>query len=282
MGTMRIWFITGASRGLGAKLVETILASGDGVVATARNPAVLVERFGDQPNLLTARLDVTSEEKCRAAVDAALVRFGRIDVLVNNAGFGMLGAIEETSDAEARKLYDTNVFGLLNVTRAVLPAMRLQGAGHIINMSSLGGYQATAGWGIYCSSKAAVEGISEALQRECAPIGIKVMIAMPAFFRSEFLEGNSLVQSETRIENYKATVGAARDYVAMSVSDPGKGQAGCSLDKLAEAIILAVRSDSPPFRLLLGRSALRRVAEKHANVDADVAGWRAVSEMVDG
>jgi len=279
---MRIWFITGASRGLGAKLVETILAEGDGVVATARNPKVLTDRFGDHPSLLAVRLDVTREEDCRAAVAATVARFGRLDVLVNNAGFGMLGAIEESSDAEARLVYDTNVFGLLNVTRAALPVMRGQGGGHIINMSSLGGYQATAGWGIYCSSKAAVEGISEALQREGAPIGIKVMIAMPAFFRSEFLEGNSLLQSEVRIDEYNATVGAARDYVAMSVSDPSKGQGGCSLDRLAEAIIMAVRSDNPPFRLLLGKAALRRVAEKHANVDADVESWRAVSEMVDG
>jgi NAD(P)-dependent dehydrogenase (short-subunit alcohol dehydrogenase family) len=279
---MRIWFITGASRGLGARLVETILGAGDGVVATARDPGVLTGRFGDHPNLLAARLDVTVETECHAAVEAALERFGRIDVLVNNAGFGMLGAIEETSDAEARMLYDTNVFGLLNVTRAVLPVMRRQGAGHIVNMSSLGGYQATAAWGIYCSSKAAVEGISEALQREGAPIGIRVMIAMPAFFRSEFLEGNSLVLADSRIDDYRATVGVARDYVAMAVNDPGKGQAGCSLEKLAEAIMTAVRSDNPPFRLLLGKSALKRVAEKHANVDADVESWRDLSEMVDG
>lgn len=279
---MRIWFITGASRGLGAKLVETLLAAGDSVVATARDPAVLERRFGSRPNLLTARLDVTDEAQCKDALKAALARFGRIDVLVNNAGFGMLGAIEETSDAEARRLYDTNVFGLLNVTRATLPVMRRQKGGTIINMSSLGGYQATAGWGIYCSSKAAVEGISEALQRECTPLGIRVMIATPAFFRSEFLEGSSLVESEARIPDYHATVGAARDYVARSVNEAGFGQAGCSLDRLAEAIMMAVASDTPPFRLLLGASALKRVMEKHANVDADMESWRDVSLMVDG
>jgi NAD(P)-dependent dehydrogenase (short-subunit alcohol dehydrogenase family) len=279
---MRIWFITGASRGLGAKLVETVLASGDGVVATARDPSRLAEHFGNHPDMLALRLDVTREGECRAAAEQAVARFGRIDVLVNNAGFGMLGAIEESSDVEARRLYDTNVFGLLNVTRAVLPVMRRQGGGAIVNMSSLGGYQATAGWGIYCSSKAAVEGISEALQRELAPLGIRTMIAMPAFFRSDFLEGSSLVQSEARIDDYRDTVGVARDYVARSVADSTQGQAGCSLEKLAEAIIMAVRADNPPFRLLLGKAALKRVAEKHANVDADLEGWRAVSEMVDG
>jgi NAD(P)-dependent dehydrogenase (short-subunit alcohol dehydrogenase family) len=279
---MRIWFITGASRGLGAELAAAILAAGDAVVATARNPGAIMERFGHHPNLLAVRQDVTVEADGHAAAAAAVARFGRIDVLVNNAGYGLLGAIEESSADEVERLYRTNVFGLLNATRAVLPHMRRRRSGHIVNMSSLGGYQATAAWGIYCSSKAAVEGISEALQREGAPLGIKVTIAMPAFFRSEFLEGNSLVFTEARIDDYRETVGVARDYVMAAVSDPSTGQAGCSLQKLAEAIIGAVGGDNPPFRLLLGKAALRRVAEKHANVDADLENWRSVSEAVDG
>jgi NAD(P)-dependent dehydrogenase (short-subunit alcohol dehydrogenase family) len=279
---MRIWFITGASRGLGAELVASLLAAGEGVVATARRPEALGEQFGAPANLLAVRQDVTIEREAGAAVAAAIEQFGRIDVLVNNAGYGMLGAIEESTDEEARKLYDTNVFGLLNTTRAVLPRLRAQGAGHIINLSSLGGYQATAGWGIYCSSKAAVEGISEALVRELAPLGIRVTIVAPAFFRSDFLEGSSLVLTEAKIDAYRDTVGAARDYVAASVNIPGAGQAGCSLAVLADAIRQVVDAPEPPLRLMLGKAALRRVAEKHANVDADIAKWRTLSEAADG
>jgi len=278
---MRIWFITGASRGLGAELVRAALKGGDMVVATARNPQTLTDSFGDHPNLLPLRLDVTVEAEARAAIDAAIQKFGRLDVLVNNAGYGLLGAIEESSADDVEQLYRTNVFGLLNVTRSAMPHLRAQRSGHVINISSLGGYQATAAWGIYCSSKAAVEGISEALQRECAPLGIKVTIATPAFFRSEFLEGSSLILTDTKIDDYQATVGAARDYVAMSVGDPSAGQVGCSLQKLAEAIRLVVETENPPMRLLLGKAALKRIAEKHANVDGDLETWRSVSEMVD-
>jgi NAD(P)-dependent dehydrogenase (short-subunit alcohol dehydrogenase family) len=279
--SLRIWFITGASRGLGAELVVAALAVGDAVVATARNPQSLTERFGEQPNLLPLRLDVTVEADAKAAIDAAMARYGRLDVLVNNAGYGLLGAIEESSAAEVERIYRTNVFGLLNVTRAALAVFRRQRSGHIINISSLGGYQATAAWGIYCSSKAAVEGISEALHRECAPLGIKVTIATPAFFRSDFLAGSSLVLTETKLDDYHATVGAARAYVSGVAADPDAGQVGCSVEKLAEAVRMVVDSDDPPLRLLLGQAALIRVAEKHANVDTDLANWRAVSEMVD-
>jgi NAD(P)-dependent dehydrogenase (short-subunit alcohol dehydrogenase family) len=278
---MRIWFITGASRGLGAELVRAALKAGDKVAATARNPQMLTDRFGDHPNLLPLRLDVTVEAEAQGAIDATVKRFGRLDVLVNNAGYGLLGAIEESSAQDVEQLYRTNVFGLLNVTRAAMPHLRAQRSGHVINISSLGGYQATAAWGISCSSKAAVEGISEALQRECAPLGIKVTIATPAFFRSEFLEGSSLILTDTKIDDYQATVGTARDYVAMSVSDPGAGQVGCSLEKLGEAIRSVVDAENPPMRLLLGKAALKRIAEKHANVDGDLETWRSVSEMVD-
>lgn len=163
---MRIWFFTGASRGLGAELVRAALKAGDKVAATARNSKNLIDRFGDHPNLLPRRLDVTVGAQARDAIGATVERFGRLDVLVNNAGYGLLGAIEESSAEDVEQLYRTNVFGPLNVTRAALPQFRAQRAGHINNISSLGGYQATAGWGIYCSSKAAVEGISEALARE--------------------------------------------------------------------------------------------------------------------
>jgi NADP-dependent 3-hydroxy acid dehydrogenase YdfG len=161
----RVWMITGASRGLGAQVAKTVLANGDLVIATARRKES-IELTENRENTLALSMDVTDEAQVKGAVLAAKERFGRIDVLVNNAGYGLLGAIEESSPEEIEAIYRTNVFGLLHVTRAVLAVMRGQGSGHILNMSSLGGYQASAGWGIYGSTKFAVEGITEALYAE--------------------------------------------------------------------------------------------------------------------
>jgi NADP-dependent 3-hydroxy acid dehydrogenase YdfG len=161
--TGKVWFITGASRGFGALVAKQALDRGDRVVATARKPQTVTERLGEQPNLLAVKLDVTNEADAQQAVQHAVERFGRIDVLVNNAGYGLLGAVEESSDSEVRAVFGTNVFGLLNVTRAVLPQMRAQRSGHVINISSIGGYSSYQGWGVYGATKFAVEGLSEAL-----------------------------------------------------------------------------------------------------------------------
>jgi NADP-dependent 3-hydroxy acid dehydrogenase YdfG len=155
-GFKRVWFITGASRGIGALIAEAALADGNAVVAAVRNAQAIVERLGEHAALLPVALDVTDEAQAKAAAQAAIEKFGRIDVLVNNAGFGLLGAIEESSDKDVRRMYDTNVFGLLNVTRAVLPTLRAQRSGHVINISSVGGYRAAAGFGAYSSTKVAV------------------------------------------------------------------------------------------------------------------------------
>ena len=178
---MRIWFITGASRGFGALIAEAALAAGDAVVATARDPSTVTARLGSHERLLATRLDVTSEAEAHEAAGQAVKKFGRIDILVNNAGYGLLGAIEEASAAETNKLFATNVFGLLGVTRAVLPHMRRQRSGHIINVSSVGGYAGYPGWGVYGATKFAVEGITEALAGEVAPLGIKVTVVEPGF-----------------------------------------------------------------------------------------------------
>lgn len=155
---MKIWFITGTSRGFGALITTRVLAQGDAVVATARNPKAITERFGEHPNLLSVALDVTDESQATAAVKVAIERFGRIDILLNNAGFGLMGAVEEATVAEIEAVYRTNVFGLLNVTRAVLPSMRQARSGRILNISSIGGYRGAAGFGVYSSTKFAVEG----------------------------------------------------------------------------------------------------------------------------
>ncbi len=185
---MRVWFITGASRGFGALIAEAALKAGDAVVATARDPNTVIRRLGARDRLLATRLDVTSEAEAHEAAGQAVKLFGRIDILVNNAGYGLLGAIEEASAAETANLFGTNVFGVLGVTRAVLPHMRRQRSGHIINVSSVGGYAGYPGWGVYGATKFALEGISEALAGEVAPLGIKVTVVEPGFFRTDFLD----------------------------------------------------------------------------------------------
>ncbi|AZD35581.1 Dehydrogenase [Pseudomonas chlororaphis subsp. aurantiaca] len=272
----RVWLITGASRGIGAKITAAALAHGDAVVATARNAQSISERFGAQPGLLAAQLDVTDEAQARDVAQMAVEHFGRIDVLVNNAGFGLLGAVEEASGDEIRRVYETNVFGLLNVTRGVLPHMRAARSGHVINISSIGGYQSGPGYGVYCSTKFAVEGLSEALHSELAPLGVKVTVVEPGFFRTDFLDGNSLLESPASIVDYSATVGEVRQQAkAYNQQQPGDP------DKLAQAMIALVEAEQPPLRLPLGTDTLGAIAAKNAYVEQETATWRALSASTD-
>ena len=273
---MRTWFITGASRGFGILIARQALAAGDAVVATARNPRQALDAIGDHPNLLVQALDVTDEAQAHDAAAAAVKRFGSIDVLVNNAGFGLLGAIEEASAAEIEAVYRTNVFGLLGVTKAILPHMRRQRSGHILNISSVGGYRSGAGFGIYCSTKFAVEGISEALADEVGPLGIKVTIVEPGYFRTDFLDASSLSVSPLRIADYDATAGATRDRAAeVSHNQPGDPA------KLAPAILLLVASDNPPLRMPFGSDTVAAIAAKNAFVAGEVAAWRDLAVSTD-
>jgi NAD(P)-dependent dehydrogenase (short-subunit alcohol dehydrogenase family) len=273
---MRVWFITGASRGFGALITAQALAAGDAVVATGRDPKSVTARFGNHDRLLAVKLDVTQEDEAQAAVTAALKKFGRIDILVNNAGFGLLGGVEESSAAEVEKLYATNVFGLLNVTRAVLPQMRRQHSGHVINISSVGGYAAYAGWGVYSSTKFAVEGLTEALAIELAPLGIKATVVEPGFFRTDFLDDQSLLKTATRIDDYAATVGAMRDFAhGANHAQPGDPA------KLAVAILALVNAPNPPLRLPLGSDTVAKIAEKNTFVTAETAQWRDLAISTD-
>ncbi|MDD2109764.1 MULTISPECIES: oxidoreductase [Pseudomonas] len=273
---MRTWLITGASRGFGTLIAQQALAAGDAVIATARNPEDIEARLGRHPNLLAVRLDVTREEDALAAVAAGIKHFGQIDVLVNNAGFGVLGAVEETSASETERLFATNVFGLLNVTRAVLPHMRRQRSGHVINISSLGGYQAYMGWGVYGSTKFAVEGISEAMHQELAPLGIKVTVVEPGFFRTDFLDDQSLVKTALELPDYAATVGVMRHYAeAANHAQPGNPA------KLAEALLALANAANPPLRLALGSDAVARIEAKNSAVEQELAQWRDLSLSTD-
>lgn len=272
----RVWLITGASRGIGAVIAEAALADGNAVIAAGRNVDAIAKRLGQSPALLPVALDVTDESQAKAAVVAGLARFGRIDVLVNNAGFGLLGAVEESSDADVRRMYDTNVFGLLNVTRAVLPTLRAQRAGHVINLSSLGGYRSGAGFGAYCSTKFAVEGLTEALHAELTPLGIHATVVEPGYFRTDFLDATSLTVAGTIIDDYDATSGNVRRIASgLNHQQPGDPV------KLAAAMITLVDAPAPPLRLPLGTDALRVIAEKNAYVAAETQAWKTLAQSTD-
>ncbi|WP_282411213.1 oxidoreductase [Pseudomonas sp. PS02303] len=272
----RVWLITGASRGIGARIAAAALANGDAVVATARDASSVTQRFGTQPALLAVSLDVTNEAQGVAVAKAAIEHFGRIDVLVNNAGFGLLGAVEEASADEVRRVYETNVFGLLNITRAVLPYMRAARSGHVINLSSVGGYASGPGFGVYCSTKFAVEGLSEALHAELAPVGVKVTVVEPGYFRTEFLEGNSLVESPSTIADYDSTAGEVRKIAkAVTLNQPGDP------DKLAQAMIILVEAKKAPLRLPLGSDCVAAIEAKNAFVADQLQTWREVSVSTD-
>lgn len=266
---MRVWFITGASRGFGALISQEALAAGDAVVATARDPKTVTAALGEHPNLLPVALDVTDEEQAKLAVRQAIARFGQIDILVNNAGFGLLGAVEEATAQEIEHVYATNVFGLLKVTRAVLPEMRKRRSGHVINMSSVGGYVAFQGWGVYGSTKFAVEGLSEAMAQELAPLGIKVTVVEPGFFRTDFLDAKSLTVSTGIIGDYHETVGAMRTFAAgANHAQPGDPA------RLAKAMIALADAPNPPLRMHFGTDTLARVEAKNAFVAKEMADWR--------
>ncbi|MBD2524699.1 oxidoreductase [Nostoc sp. FACHB-133] len=270
--TQRTWLITGASRGFGAEIAKAVLVTGDRLIATARNQADL-QQFGTNKDVLVLSMDVTDEAQVKAAIATSLEKFGQIDVLVNNAGFGLLGAIEECNAEEVESVYRTNVFGLLNVTRAVLPSMRQHRSGHIINLSSIGGYRSYPGWGIYGSTKFAVEGITEALHYELANLGIHATVVEPGFFRTNFLDGSSLRQSRVQIPDYAQTVGKTRDMaVERNYQQPGDPI------KLAQAILEIVNTNEPPLRLPLGTDTLQAIAQKNAYVEQETAKWRTLSE----
>ena len=272
----KTWFITGASRGFGALIAEEALRQGDNVVATARNPKTVSERLSHQDRLLPLTLDVTSEAQARAAADAAIARFGRIDVLLNNAGFGLLGAVEESSAEDVERVYRTNVFGLLAVTRAVLPHMRRQRAGHVLNISSVGGYAASAGFGVYGSTKFAVEGLTEALALELKPLGIHATVIEPGLFRTDFLDASSLQPSANIIGDYAETAGATRRSAATANhAQPGDPA------KLARALMQVVNAAEPPLRMPFGSDTIRRIEAKNAFVAEELARWRALAVSTD-
>lgn len=270
LSSASVWFITGCSKGLGRALAEAVLEHGHRVVASARDVASLDVLHGDSAHLLRLALDVTDPAAVQAAVAAAHAHFGRIDVLVNNAGYGLAGAVEEVSDEEARAQLETNVFGTLHMVRAVLPAMRAQKSGHILQISSIAGFVGTPGLGIYNASKFALEGYSEALAIELAPLGIHVTLIEPGPFRTDWA-GPSLLTPATAIAAYADT---AHKTIAMlngySGAQPGDPR------KAALAMLAVVGSPEPPLRLPLGALAVARVRQKLAATSDELDAWEQV------
>ncbi len=247
----KTWFVTGTSQGLGLVLVQELLSQGYNVVATARNVAKLKTAVSaTDDNFLPLQMNVISEESVTKAVGLAIKKFGTIDVLVNNAGYGLIGGIEESSHQEVKANFDVNVFGLLHVTRAILPFMRDAKLGHIFNISSVFGLIAGAGWGIYCGTKFALEGLSEALAQEIKPFGIKVTIIEPGYFRTNFLAGGSIAVAARPIAAYHEIEETKRQHSEdIPGNQPGDPQ------KAAEVIIRTAQLSEPPLRLLLGSDA---------------------------
>ena len=268
----KVWFITGASTGFGRLLAEQVLRAGGRVIATARKPEQITDLEREYP--ATARaltLDVTRPSQIEAVAQRAVGAFGRVDVLVNNAGYGIAGGIEETSEAEFLPVFETNVLGLIRVTRAFLPQFRKQRSGHILNLSSMAGLAGSAGWGYYNASKFAVEGFSEALAQEMAPLGVKVTIVEPGPFRTDFL-GRSGVVAARSIPDYAESVGKTREYF---YANAGKQRGDPA--KAVEAMMDIVASPNPPLHLILGAMAYNRFKGKLDKVREEMAAYEGVT-----
>jgi len=271
-----VWLVTGCSTGFGRELATILIGRGYRVVATARDPDKIADLVrGHAQTALAAKLDVDKPADVAAAVKATTDKFGRIDVLVNNAGYGYLSAVEEGEDAEIRAMFETNVFGLAAMTRAVLPVMRAQTSGAIVNISSQGGFIGFPGTGYYNATKFAVEGLSEALAKEVAPFGMRVLIVEPGPFRTDW-GGRSLKTPKRSIDAYAETAIARRNLIqGYSGSQPGDPV------RAAEAIIATVESSSPPLRLPLGGMAFEGMSAEIEAVRKEIASVEAVARGAD-
>lgn len=264
---MKVWLVTGCSTGLGRNLVEEILKKGDKAIATARKVETIQDLVREYPGQVIAMsLDVTKKDQINLALKKGLEAFGRIDVLVNNAGYGIIGALEEVESSEVARIFDTNVFGLIEMTKAILPQMRQQKSGHILNISSVAGFSATPGFGIYNATKFAVEGLSEALAGEVASFGIKVTIIEPGPFRTDFAN-RSLAVSKA-MPAYDEAMKATRLYI----KNADGNQAGDPV-RAAKAMIAIVNDAHPPVRIPFGKIALERINLKMKNFSEDLKKW---------
>jgi len=264
----KVWLITGSSTGFGRSLAEAVLREGDRLIATARKPEQLADLVAQYPDTVkTIALDITQPEQIKVALEQALAAFGRIDVLVNNAGYGLIGALEEVSEAQIRRNFETNLFGAINMMRAILPIMRQQNSGHIVNMSAVAGFTNELGFSIYGGAKFALEGVSEALRGEVEPFGTKVTIVEPGPFRTDFI-GRSLDRVANPMPEYEPTVGKFLNFLnTIEGKQPGDPE------KAANAIIQMVKSEHPPLRLVLGKYAYSKFRKKIESLNQELDTW---------
>lgn len=276
MTNPKVWYITGASKGLGLALVKKLLAQGFKVAATSRNQEQLVKAVGAaHENFLPLEVDLSDDQSVKASLQRVVNKFERIDVVVNNAGYGIGGSIEALSDEETRASFDVNVFGTLNVIRNVMPYLRAQRSGYVINISSIAGFAAGTGWSIYAATKFAVVGLSEILAEDVKEFGVKVTVVMPGAFRTDFLTSDSLVFAEKSIPDYKAIEASHSKYSGMNGTQTGDPE------KAASTFIELAAMENPPLRLFLGTDAMNRALKKLETLNAEIPVLASISSATD-
>lgn len=274
MGTKKVWFITGASKGLGLALVKKLLEKNYHVVATTRNTQSLISEIGEaSEKFLPLEVNLSDNNDVQSAIAKSIDYFGQLDVIVNNAGYGLIGTLEELSDKEARANFDINVFGMLNVIRNAMPYLRQQKSGHIFNISSIGGYSGNfPGWGIYCATKFAVAGLTEALAEEIKDFGVKATVVYPGYFRTDFLSKDSVKTPENAIPEYETARNSEHAHLdeinGNQPNDPEKG---------AEALIAMSEEQNPPVHFLLGSGASEFLDNKIATIKGDAEKWESLT-----
>ena len=277
MNTSKVWYITGASQGLGLTLVKKLLDSGYRVAATSRNAQVLKTAAGviDAESFLPLTVDLNNVDCIDESIQQTLTTFGRIDVVVNNAGYGMAGTVEEITEQDIRKIFDVNVLATINVVKTVLPVMRQQRSGYIINIGSVAGFVGAPGWTVYSATKAAIAAFSEVLALDVKEFGIKVTVAEPSGFRTGFLTKDSLAFTESKIDGYQAVKDTQERYLAANGKQPGDPErASAIFMQLAE-------SEQPPLHLYLGQDAYNRASGKLAAMNEELEEWKSITISAD-
>jgi len=276
MGIKKVWFVTGASKGLGLSLVNQLLKAGQSVAATSRNINDLTKAVNsNSEKFLPLTVNLSDELSVEHAINATIAQFGKIDVIINNAGYGIGGSIEELTDEETRQSFDVNVFGTLNVIRKASPHLRTQGSGHIINIASIAGIAGATGWSVYSATKAAVIALSEVLAEDVKEFGIKVTVVAPGAFRTSFLTQESLVLAKNPIDAYEDVRAVHAKYLKMD------GEQAGDPEKAAAAMISLASMPNPPIHLLLGNDALQRASAKTEALTKEYQDWKAITISTD-
>lgn len=271
MSNQKVWFITGASKGMGLEAAKAVLKNGDKVAATSRNINELINQIGVQnTSFLPLEVDITNDNEVKKAIQTAINAFGKIDIVLNNAGYYLVGSIEEISDEEFKKTVDVNLFGTVNVIRNVMPFLRQQKSGHILNIASNMGYIGYANTGSYNAAKFAVIGLSEALAQETMQFGIKVTVIAPGMFRTNFMSDSTLITAKNKIEAYKVEehINILKSFDGNQPGDP---------QKLAKVLIVITQLPSPPLHLILGSDSYNSIIENRKNETQEIELWKHLS-----